>query len=291
MGKGIRELRVRIRGVKNIAQITRAMEMVASTKLKRLQERAEGARPYAEALQALVGRLAGSVAGAEFPLLKPGAAGAPVGVLAITADKGLCGAYNSNVFRMVQACARERAPRPVELFVYGLKGATYFSHHEPGVAEAFPDTLEKIAFVRVRDAVRGLARRFLRGELAEVHLISTRFLSPALQRPELRPLLPIESAALLGAGEGAGTGDPILEPSVEAIFERLLPKYLEVKVYGAILEALASEFAMRRVAMKAATDAANDMIGSLTRAYNRARQEAITKELLEIVGGAEALKG
>jgi len=293
MGKGIRELRTRIRGVKNIAQITRAMEMVASTKLKRLQERAENARPFSEALKALVARLAGRVDPEEFPLLKSPGTGR-IGILAVTADKGLCGAYNSNVFRMVRAFAAERAGREIDLFVFGSRGASHFLSNPPRPAVAYQDPMEKIPFVRVRDVLRELSRRFLQGELGELHLISTRFLSQASQKPEAAQLLPISSAALLGEPDGPipmVPMDPILEPSVEVIFDSLLPKYLEVKVYGAILEALASEFAMRRIAMKAATDAANDMIVDLTRVYNRARQETITKELLEIVGGAEALKG
>ncbi|MFH0947100.1 MAG: ATP synthase F1 subunit gamma [Planctomycetota bacterium] len=290
MGKGIRELRVRIRGVKNIAQITRAMEMVASTKFKRLQERAENARPFAEALQTMVGRLADKVSADEFPLLKKHDSG-PVGILAVTADKGLCGAYNSNVFRMVRSFAKEQQGRDVELFVFGQRGRGHLSKGKLTVAEAYRDPMEKIPFVRVRDVLRDLSRRFMAGELGELHLVSTRFLSQALQKPEVRPLLPIDSASLLGDDQEGVPSDPILEPSVDAIFDRLLPKYLEVKVYGAILEALASEFAMRRIAMKAATDAANDMIVGLTRQYNRARQETITKELLEIIGGAEALAG
>ncbi len=292
MGKGIRELRSRIRGVKNIAQITRAMEMVATTKLRRLQERAEGSKPYASALKKLVGRLAGRVSEEDFPLLQRRAGGA-VGVLAVTGDKGLCGAYNSNVFRLVQAFARERADREIRLHVFGARGAVFFARRPPVLAEAYRDTMEKIPFVRVRDVVRGLARRFVLGEIGELHIISTRFQSVGRQVAETRALLPIDPAALLAGGEDAGTAlwDPLLEPSSKAIFDRLLPKYLEVQVYGAILEALASEFAMRRVAMKAATDAAHDMINGLTRQYNRARQETITKELLEIIGGAEALKG
>lgn len=293
MAKGTRELRRRIRGVKNIAQITRAMEMVASTKLKRLQDRAEGSKPYARALRSMVGRLADKVSAEDFPLLKRRGDG-PVGLLVITADKGLCGAYNSNVFRLVNGLLRELAPRPVQLYVFGQRGRSFFGRSGANVAESFPDNLEKIAFVRVRDAVKGLARRFLKGEISELRLVSTRFLSQGSQRPDVRTLLPIDSAELLGADGNDAAGapqNPLLEPSVDAIFERLLPKYLEVQVYGAVLESLASEFAMRRAAMKAATDAAKDMIGSLTRQYNRARQETITKELLEIIGGAEALKG
>ncbi|MBL8768526.1 MAG: F0F1 ATP synthase subunit gamma, partial [Planctomycetes bacterium] len=167
----------------------------------------------------------------------------------------------------------------------------YFRGRNPGIEVAYPDIVEKIPFVSVRDAVRGLVKRFLAGEIGSLKLVSTRFLSAAQQKPEVRDLLPIDPTTLLGDPTAAKHFDPILEPSTEVIFERLLPKYLEMQVYGAVLEALASEFAMRRIAMKAATDAANDMISSLTRQYNRARQETITKELLEIVGGAEALKG
>lgn len=286
----IRELRSRIRGVKNIAQITRAMEMVASTKFKRLQERAEGSKPFAEALRGMVGRLAGSVSPEEFPLLQKRDSGA-VGILVVTADKGLCGAYNSNVFRMVQTYARQRAGADLRVFVFGQRGRSFFKRNPPELTEGYADGLEKIPFTRVRDVVRSIAKQFVDGELAELQLISTRFQSAAVQRAEIRQLLPIDSAGLLGGDVDSKAPEPILEPSPEAIFGRLLPKYLEVQVYGAILEALASEFAMRRMAMKAATDAAKDMIGALTRQYNRARQETITKELLEIVGGAEALQG
>lgn len=301
MAKGIRELRRRIRGVKNIAQITRAMEMVASTKLKRLQERAEGSKPYRESLQGVVARLADKVSPEEYPLLKKAAGDAAtkgaVGILLITADKGLCGAYNSNVFRAAQAFAKKFAGRPVKLFVLGSRGRGFFAKNEPRMTEGFEDGLEKIPFTRVRDIVRGVVRRFLTGEIVELHLVSTRFLSAAMQKPDTLQLLPIDAGKLGAADAGKGqkaattSAEPLLEPSPGEIFSRLLPKYLEVQVYGAVLESLASEFAMRRAAMKAATDAAKDMIGSLTRQYNRARQETITKELLEIVGGAEALKG
>lgn len=297
MAKGIRELRRRIRGVKNIAQITRAMEMVASTKLKRLQERAEGSKPYRESLQGVVSRLADKVSPEEYPLLKKvtgdAAAKGAIGILLITADKGLCGAYNSNVFRAAQAFAKNLGGRPVKLFVLGSRGRTFFTKNEPKLCEGFDDGLEKIPFTRVRDIVRSVVHRFLSGEIVELHLISTRFLSAAMQKPDSLQLLPIDASKLgaVDSKKGVTSAEPLLEPSPGEIFSRLLPKYLEVQVFGAVLESLASEFAMRRAAMKAATDAAKDMIGSLTRQYNRARQETITKELLEIVGGAEALKG
>jgi len=289
MAKGIRELKGRIRGVTNIAKITRAMEMVATTKLKRMQDRAEGARPYSECLRAMVGRLADQVSADEFPLLKKRPDG-KIGLLAVTADKGLCGAYNSNMFKEIGTFTKDGAGagREVELFMFGARGGIFYKHREPNLGAAYADGMEKIPFVRVRDVVRDIAQKFVDGELSELHIASTRFVSQARQVPETRQLLPIDADALLGEGADVG-GDFIFEPSVEAIFERLLPKYLEVQVYGAILEALASEMAMKRAAMKAATDAANDMIGGLTRQYNRARQEGITNELLEIIGGAEAL--
>jgi len=288
MAKGIRELRSRIKGVENIAQITRAMEMVASTKLRRCQERAEGAKPYAAALQGMVGRLSALVSPREFPLLQQRDGGRKA-VLAVTADKGLCGAYNSNVFRAVTAFGREHGD--VDLYVFGQRGRQFFARNAPNAKESFKDPMEKIPFVRVRDVVRDLSKKFIDGEIGELHLVSTRFITQGTQRVETVKLLPIDPSELLtGTDEGA-LGNPILEPSVEAIFDRLLPKYLEVQVYGAILEALASEMAMKRAAMKAATDAANDMINSLRRQYNRARQETITKELLESIGGAEALMG
>jgi len=237
----------------------------------------------------MVGRLAGQVSADEFPLLQTREEGS-VAVLTIAADKGLCGAYNSNVFKASQQFARDNKS-DVKHFIFGARGRSFFKTNEPKVTEGFDDVLEKIPFVRVRDTVQQLSRMFENGELKELHLSSTRFLSAGSQKPEVRQLLPIDAASLLGDDADVSGVEPLLEPSAEEIFTRLLPKYLQVQVYGAILEALASEFAMRRAAMKAATDAANDMIGDLTRKYNRARQETITKELLEIVGGAEALKG
>jgi F-type H+-transporting ATPase subunit gamma len=291
MAKGIRELRRRIRGVKNIAQITRAMEMVASTKLKRLQERAEGSKPYAQSLKAVVAGLADTLSPEDYPLLAKREQGA-VGLLIVSADKGLCGAYNSNLFRAAAGFAKAHTGRPVKAYVLGARGRGFFARNEPRMTEGYEDGLEKIPFTRVRDIVKSVVKRFLAGELAELHIVSTRFQTQAIQRPEIMQLLPIDPAQLREGGAAAKSGhEPLFEPSAGEILSRLLPKYLEVQVYGAVLEALASEFAMRRMAMKAATDAAKDMIGSLTRQYNRARQETITKELLEIVGGAEALKG
>lgn len=290
MAKGIRELKGRIRGVRNIAKITRAMEMVATTKLKRLQERAEGSKPFADALRSMVGRLAKRVSADEFPLLKK-QEGGKVGLLVVSADKGLCGAYNSNIFKSVAEFCEERKGEDVSLFMFGRRGDLFFRNRDPGIQESYSDLMEKIPFTRVRAVIQDLSRRFTDGDLKELHLVSTRFQSQSRQVSEVRTLLPIDSESLLGGDEGGVSDDFIFEPSVEAVFDRLLPKYLEVQTYGAILEALASEMAMKRAAMKAATDAANDMIGSLTRVYNRARQESITNELLEIVGGAEALIG
>ncbi|MEW6743667.1 MAG: ATP synthase F1 subunit gamma [Planctomycetota bacterium] len=292
MAKGTRELKARIRGVSNIKQITRAMEMVATTKLRRLQDRAEGAFPYADSLKRLVATLADKVDPSVSPLLGV----RPVErclVVVVASERGLCGAYNNNVLRSAHAFLKERPGVTCRLRVFGRKASPFFKRRGFAIESQYRENLEKIPFRRARQIMHDLRGTFERGEVDEVMLVTTRFVSTMSQRPEVVRLLPINAMAL-GAETARESGArppgvPILEPSAEEIFRRLLPKYLEVRFFAALLDAVASEFAMRRVAMKAATDAAGDMIELLTRAYNRARQEAITKELLDIIGSAEAV--
>ena len=227
MAKGIRELKGRIRGVRNIAKITRAMEMVATTKLKRLQVRAEGSRPTSTRSASLYGRLAARVADVETSLLRPRDEGR-VGLFAITADKGLCGAYNANMFRTIQSFAAQRAEGDVALYLLGDRGKKYFAKRPPGVAHGYEDVVEKLTHARVQEIVRDLVGRFESGEIRELHLASTRFLSAGRQRPEVRKLLPIDPKELLGEEDPAAGRDFLFEPDERAIFERLLPKYLEM---------------------------------------------------------------
>ena len=290
MAKGTKELKQRITGVKNIQKITRAMEMVATQKLKRLQGRAEAARPYAEKVQQMVARLAGSVRSDLSPLL--GARDVKRrGHLVISADKGLCGGYNMNLARKAITVLKSADGVETRTHVLGTKGALLLEARGHRVDGLYEDVVEKLDFIRVRNITREFVTAFLAGEIDELSLVYTGFESAARQRPTTVSILPIRPDSLQTGDEGASAGaDFIIEPDAEALLKDLLPKFLEIKVYTAVLESLASEFTARRNAMKQATDAANDMIEALTRQYNRARQESITNELLEVVGGAEALK-
>ncbi|GJM20557.1 MAG: ATP synthase gamma chain [Planctomycetota bacterium] len=301
MAKGTKELKQRITGVKNIQQITSAMEMVATQKLKRLQGRAESARPFAEKIQEMVGRLAGSVSRDLSPLLGERDVETTTN-LVITSDKGMCGGYNSNLVRFAMATLKADGADGADgaqgseqkLNVLGRKGDILLRARGYTLDTKYDDVVEKLDFTRVRGLARELVADFLEGRTDRLRLIYTAFLSTARQSPVAVTILPIDPAELIANDEGddAVSADLgfIVEPDDESLLKELLPKFLEIKVYSAILESLASEFTARRNAMKQATDAADDMISALTRQYNRARQESITSELLEVSSGAEALK-
>ncbi|MBU0755906.1 MAG: ATP synthase F1 subunit gamma [Planctomycetes bacterium] len=293
MAKGTKELKSRIRGVRNIKQITRAMEMVATTKLKKLQERAAASRPYADKIQEMVGRLAGMPGMENASPLMESREVKKVAVIMVTSDKGLCGAYNSNIIRMTVQHVAENTGPEYNFNLFGKKGFLYLKRRPYTLDYRYDGSLEKISYTDVKGISRNLESSFNRGEIDEARIFYTRFVSTMTQRPTVQQLLPISKESLLGEaeeGESRNRIDFLLEPSPKAIFQGLLPKFLEVKIYSALMESLASEYAARRVAMKAATDASDDMIDALLRQYNRARQETITKELLEVVSGAEALK-
>lgn len=299
------------------------MEMVATTKLRRFQGRAQASRPFTNEIQAIVGRLAAVAPEGSSPLLrntqlrntqlsksaapdaaviasngKPGA----LGIIIVTSDRGLCGAYNANILSMTHRFLRERGleerggdPKllegKVKLYIFGKKGYTYFYKRGYGVAHYFSEPpLEKFQYQDVRIAAKQLVADFTSGAVSEIQVISTRFESMVTYKPAVNqwlPVVPPKSADHRSPSDGI---DAIIEPNVRFILDRLVPKYLEMKLWNLLLEALTSESASRRVSMKNATDAAEEMRGSLLRTYNRARQESITKQLLEIVGGAEALK-
>lgn len=289
----VKELRLRIRSVGSIQQITRAMEMVASTKLRRFQDRAIASRPYAEEIAGLVAHLA-SVLGEEVgerPIFREGA-GERVALLLVTSDRGLCGAYNTNVFVKLEEWLADRDLEQVDLFVYGKKGVQYARKRGLAVAHVFDDPpLEGVDFGAAARTARRLVSAFEDGAYRTVHVLFTAFESMVRYRPTAFEFLPVR-AETLGAAEaqGAPRGDLILEPDAETIFGELLPRYVETRIYNVLLEALTSEYASRRVSMKNATDAATDMQKTLRGQYNRLRQESITKELLDIVGGAEAVR-
>jgi F-type H+-transporting ATPase subunit gamma len=292
----VKELRLRIKSVGNIKQITRAMEMVASTKLRRFQDRAVSSRPYAEEIAGLVQNLAGVLGSevSERPLFNEGS-GERTCVLLVTSDRGLCGAYNSNIFHALERFLREKREagldeKAVDFFVYGRKGFRYLSKRSLNVTAFLVEPpLEAIDFAQAAATSNRLVRAFLTGTYKRVDLIFTAFESMTRFVPRVVPFLPVEEQAS-GGGAAAPVADVILEPDAETIFDSLVPRYLEVRVFNALLESLTSEYASRRVSMKAATDAATDMQKVLRSKYNRLRQEGITKELLDLVGGTEALK-
>jgi F-type H+-transporting ATPase subunit gamma len=293
----IRDLRSRIKSVGNIRQITRAMEMVASTKLRRFQDRAVASRPYAVEIAGMVARM-GALLGealAERPLFQKGK-GDKTLVLVVSSDRGLCGAYNSNLFRSLELWLRERASRPVDYYVVGRKGYQYLTRRGREVERFLVEPpLEKMDYRGAARIARLLTDAFLSGKYSDVVVFYTAFESMVRYVPKSPQLLPINASAMLNDGkagkDGRSGGGMILEPEPAVIFDRLVPRYLETRIYNALLESLTSEYASRRVSMKNATDAARTMQGALKRVYNKKRQENITKELLDIVGGAEALRG
>lgn len=292
----VRELRGRIKSVGNIKQITRAMEMVATTKLRRFQDRAVASRPYAQEIAALVGHLAG-VLGDEAegrPLFRRGA-GEGTAVLLVTSDRGLCGAYNTNLLRAFEEWRAANPGLGLTYFVYGRKGYQYLQRRGREVERYFVEpALEKIDYRGAARVAKALTDAFLAGTYRDVQIFFTAFESMVRYVPTRLPFLPVQATELTGPDAGAptraGAGDVILEPDPATIFDQLVPRYLETRVYNALLESLTSEYASRRVSMKNATEAATDMQGELRGIYNRKRQETITKELLDIVGGAEALR-
>ena len=292
---GIRELRGRIKSVGNIKQITRAMEMVATTKLRRFQDRAVTSRPYTREITGLVSRLAaelGTEALADRPLFQPGK-GDATAVMVVNSSRGLCGAYNSNVFRALETWLRTRGDTgPVHYFVYGQKGYQYLSRRGRHVERFIVDPpLEQIDYRSSTRGVRVSRELFLQGHYKEVLVLYTAFESMVRYVPTWFTLLPIRPESLVAESDGAAPKGPVLlEPDAATLFDALVPRYLEARLYNALLESLTSEYASRRFSMKNATDAAGEMQGELKLVYNRKRQESITKDLLDIVGGAEALR-
>lgn len=287
----LRDIRRRIRSVESTQKITRAMKLVAAAKLRRAQERILAARPYAGKMAELLGNL---VSGAE------AGDGAPHALLArregprrqiviITADRGLAGAFNSNIIRRAVEFIRQSQAPEVTLVVVGRKGRDFFRRRRYAIKHEMLGFWDKLAYSHASELADAFMRQYLEGEVDEVHLIYNEFRSVAVQRVVRQQLLPIPRAA--GEGEAAAApADYIYEPGPAAILDDLLPRHVRTQVFRALMESIAGEYGARMTAMEAATKNAKEMIGVLTIQYNKARQEKITKELLDIVGGAEALK-
>jgi F-type H+-transporting ATPase subunit gamma len=292
----IKELRGRIRSVTGIAQLTKAMEMVASMKLRKVQGKAQASRPFASEIRALIEHLDEHVGpDADIPLFRRRKV-MTTGILLITSDRGLCGSYNANVLSRFHEFEDEikaaHPERKLKIFCYGRKGYSYLTRRGYDVARYFVDPpLDKADYRTVRLVGEALMEAFEDGTVDEVRLCYTHFASVARFEPRLDAFLPVTTLPVGEAAKGSPKGDVeyLLEPDPVTIFNRLVPKYLEIAIWDAMLQSLASEYAARRMAMKGATDAASRMRKDLRRIYNRARQEGITKELLDIIGGANAV--
>jgi F-type H+-transporting ATPase subunit gamma len=284
----LRDIRRRIRSVQSTQKITRAMKLVAAAKLRRAQERILAARPYADKLGELLANLVSGTEDAAHPLLEQ-RAGPRRQIVVVTADRGLAGAFNSNVLRRAMEFVRESNTTALTLVVVGRKARDFFRRRPYTIRRDMVGFWDRLAYAHAAELADDFMRQYLEGEVDEVHLLYNEFRSVAVQRPVRRQLLPIPSAAP-GEGETAAPVDYIYEPGPAAILSDLLPRHVRMQVYRALMESLAGEYGARMTAMEAATKNAKEMIDVLTIQYNKARQEKITKELLDIVGGAEALK-
>ena len=286
----VKDLRERIRSLKNTQQITKAMKQVAAAKIRRAEIAQKQARPYADALGEMLRDLMNAVSSVDHPFMKPGNESAPSGVILMTADKGLAGAFNSNVIRAGEIYLRET--KNVSWYTVGIKARNAVRRmgnpNAPTWVLNAPSKLDV-----AREVARAVTNDFIEGKISGITLISSKLVSMMSQKPETRKLVPIDPSRPASQApqddSGKSKGSIEFAPSPEAVLSRLLPKYLEFTIFSAMLETDAAFFAAQLLAMNNATDNAGKLIDALTIQMNNARQAAITKELLEIVGGAEAL--
>lgn len=288
MAGKLREVRRRIRSVKSTQKITRAMELIAASRIVKAQARSEASRPYADEITRIVADLM-AAGGGGAALLTSRDPIATVGVLAVTADRGLAGAYNSNVIRLVEGERRtaSSADQASRVYAYGRKSVAYFRYRQVELAGTWTGYSDTPPYTAAKEIGEALVIDYLAGTVDKVVIAYTKYLSVAVQRPEVVQLLPVVAPPREDAG--GLRAEVEFEPSAEGILDTLLPRYVESRVFACLLDAAASEHAARRRAMKAATDNADELIKILTRDMNRARQAEITTEISEIVGGAEAL--
>lgn len=289
----LRDIRKRIKSVKNTRQITKAMKMVSAAKLRRAQENVVSARPFAQTLDTVMSNLIGRA--------EPGSLSHPLltrrevkkaELLVVTSDRGLAGGFNANITRRALKWVQDQQAAGVEVSVttVGRKGHEFLRGRGVAIRKDNPGLLQKLSYAAADALARELSARFLNGEVDAVFVMYNEFVSAIAQVPTTAQLLPFE-AKVSDAKAGASLVDYKYEPTPQAVLEQLVPQAVAVKVYRGLLESFAAEHAARMTAMENATRNAGDMIGSLTLFYNRSRQAQITKELVEIVSGAEALKG
>jgi len=291
VGAKLRVVRRRIRSVQSTKKITRAMELIASSRIVRAQTRVEASRPYAEQLTKAMEDVASRSSSIDDPLLEHREHATKIGVLVITSDRGLAGAYNANVLKIAEQHLQEIRAGGTEpvLYVVGKKGVGYFRFRGVPMQDSWQGFSEVPPYEKAEVVGRQLIKDFADETIDELYCAYTDFRSAFTLRATSKRFLPIAPEEVTGTARDTVPAEYLFEPEPAEILEHLLPQYVITKVYAALLESAASENASRRRAMKAATDNADDLIKVLTRQANRARQDEITTEILEIVGGAEAL--
>ena len=296
-----RALRRRIRSVQSTKKITRAMELIAASRIVKAQQRVAAARPYSEQITEVMKTVAGAGGGTTHPLLEEREQVKAVGYVVIAADRGLAGAYNANVLRRGERImgANQRVGKQSAVVTSGRKALAYFRYRGFNIVESYTGYAEQPSYEDARRLGQAVMTRYEAGEIDQVELIYTRFLSIGTQKVQVTRLLPMEREEIEAAARGGGDGHSAaggpqaqyeIEPDPDTILEELLPRYVEARIFAALLDAAASEQAARQRAMKAATDNAEELIDKLSVIANKLRQASITTEIMEIVGGAEALR-
>jgi len=295
MGAQLRLVRARIRAVKSIGKITRAQELIASSRIVRAQQRMRAAGPYARELTQAVEAVVSRSASISHPMITEPETSARAALLILTSDSGFCGAYNANVLREAARLRQRNEDNTIATTTYvaGRKGIAWHRFREIVAAKEWSGFSAQPTYADAEQVAMTVLEAFetpaAEGGVDEIYLVSTEFISMLTQRPSVRRLLPLEIEDRPGARPGGPLPAYEFEPSTDVVLDALLPQYVASRIYYAMLEAAASELAARRRAMKAATDNANDLLDRLTREANNARQAEITQEISEIVGGANAL--
>ena len=286
-----RVLRRRIKSVQSTKKITKAMELIAASRIVKAQQRVAAARPYSEQITEVIRNLAAAGAGSSSPLLQPREEVRKVAVVVVSGDRGLAGAYNSTVLKAAERAVQQARGEGKEygLVAVGRKAVAYFKFRGYRIDASFTGFSDQPSYENARQVAEFVTKQFEDGEYDAVELAFTQFLSVGTQRAVVRRFMPLDAEAITDAADQGPKADYEFEPSPGEILDRLLPRYAEARLFAALLESAASEHAARQRAMKSATDNAEELITKLTRVMNRARQDSITTEIMEIVGGAEAL--
>ncbi len=293
-----RILKRRIKSIQSTKKITRAMELIAASRIKKAEDRVRAATPYANSLTEAVKDLVAAGGDSESPLLKPRENVRKVAHVVIGADRGLCGGYNYSIMRAGEGEVKafKELGCDYTLYCVGKKALSYFQYRDYKIAESFIGFTERPSYADAAEVGKAVTQAYLSEEVDEVHIIYTRFITSGSQEVVIRPLLPLGQDFVVGGdakpqGEGTISAPYDFEPDPSTLLDALLPLYVEARIYAALLNASASELAARQRAMKSATDNAEELVLNLSRVANRLRQDAITTEIMEVVGGAEALRG